>query len=281
MTKIAVTGAQGYIGRHVVTCLESHGHDVLRIVHPESTSTGNNVVKLDILAASAQELRSALEGVESIIHLAWQAGFNHNDPSHLKNVMGHIDFISNLAATGIKNISIAGTMHEIGYHVGEVNEHTACNPINPYGIAKNFLRQVCFNLASKNDFNIKWLRMYYITGDDRHSNSIFSKILLAEDEGKKNFPLNSGEMLYDFIDVDDLAAQIMAASLQYTVTGTINCCSGKPVSLRTAVERFIKDNELSIKPEYNVFPSRSYDSPAIWGGSQKITKIMNSNNNNE
>ncbi|MBU4682985.1 NAD(P)-dependent oxidoreductase [Cedecea davisae] len=277
MTRIAVTGAQGYIGRHVVASLEKRGHDVLRIIHPASTGTDENVVKLDILNASSQELSTALEGVESVVHLAWQAGFNHNDPSHLQNVMGHIEFINNLASAGIKDISIAGTMHEIGYHVGEVNENTACNPTNPYGIAKNFLRQVCFNLASKNDLSIKWLRMYYITGDDRHSNSIFTKILLAEDEGKKTFPLNSGEMLYDFINVEELGLQIATAALQNEVTGIINCCSGKPVSLRTAVERFIKENGLSIKPEYNVFPSRSYDSPAVWGGSQKIQKIMNLN----
>ena len=277
MTRIAVTGAQGYIGRHVVASLEKRGHDVLRIIHPSSTGTDENVVKLDILNASSQELSTALEGVESVVHLAWQAGFNHNDPSHLQNVMGHIEFINNLASAGIKDISIAGTMHEIGYHVGEVNENTACNPTNPYGIAKNFLRQVCFNLASKNDLSIKWLRMYYITGDDRHSNSIFTKILLAEDEGKKTFPLNSGEMLYDFINVEELGLQIATAALQNEVTGIINCCSGKPVSLRTAVERFIKENGLSIKPEYNVFPSRSYDSPAVWGGSQKIQKIMNLN----
>lgn len=277
MTRIAVTGAQGYIGRHVVASLEERGHDVLRIIHPASTGTDENVVKLDILNASSQELSTALEGVESVVHLAWQAGFNHNDPSHLQNVMGHIEFINNLASAGIKDISIAGTMHEIGYHVGEVNENTACNPTNPYGIAKNFLRQVCFNLASKNDLSIKWLRMYYITGDDRHSNSIFTKILLAEDEGKKTFPLNSGEMLYDFINVEELGLQIATAALQNEVTGIINCCSGKPVSLRTAVERFIKENGLSIKPEYNVFPSRSYDSPAVWGGSQKIQKIMNLN----
>lgn len=277
MTRIAVTGAQGYIGRHVVASLEKRGHDVLRIIHPASTGTDENVVKLDILNASSQELSTALEGVESVVHLAWQAGFNHNDPSHLQNVMGHIEFINNLASAGIKDISIAGTMHEIGYHVGEVNENTACNPTNPYGIAKNFLRQVCFNLASKNELSIKWLRMYYITGDDRHSNSIFTKILLAEDEGKKTFPLNSGEMLYDFINVEELGLQIATAALQNEVTGIINCCSGKPVSLRTAVERFIKENGLSIKPEYNVFPSRSYDSPAVWGGSQKIQKIMNLN----
>ncbi len=42
---------------------------------------------------------------------------------------------------GIKNISVAGTMHEVGYFVGPIDENTPCNPRNPLWNCKNFLRQ--------------------------------------------------------------------------------------------------------------------------------------------
>ena len=67
---------------------------------------------------------------------------------------------------------------------------------------------------------------------------------------------------------------ISKAALQTKVTGIINCCSGKPVSLKEKVESFLKENNLKIKLEYGVFPDRSYDSPAIWGNNDTISKIM-------
>ncbi len=81
---------------------------------------------------------------------------------------------------------------------------------------------------------------------------------------KSFFPLNSGEMLYDFIGIEELSAQI-EERISSKQSGIFNCCSGKPKSLRTAVEEFIAVHNLKIKPKYNVFPSRPYDSMAVWG----------------
>lgn len=275
--KIVITGAGGYIGRRVVRYAVNAGHDVVCIVYPGSSESvfleGVKIVELDLLNADQNEVDAVFTGSDACLHLAWQSGFNHQDPCHINNVLKHYHFIEKVINSGIKNISVAGTMHEIGYHVGPVNENTTCEPINPYGIAKNFLRQAALNLCVKQGVNIKWLRMYYIIGDDKYSNSIFTKILAAAENGKSTFPLNSGEMLYDFINIEDLVIQLVDATIQTKYTGIINCSSGKPVSLRTAVERFIKNNELDIKPEYNKFPNRQYDSYAIWGDAEIINKI--------
>jgi len=276
MNKIAVTGASGYIGRHVVNIIHEKGFQPISVVNSNALEKPvENTIKMNILNASREEVIDRFSKIDTVIHLAWQSGFNHHDECHLKNVAKHLNFIENLMIAGVKNISIAGTMHEVGYFVGEINNETPCNPINPYGISKNYLRQASLYLANKYNCNLKWLRMYYILGDDINSNSIFTKILIANQENKTTFPLNTGEMLYDFIKIEDLAKQIFVAAKQNNITGIINCCSGKPVSLRTTVEKFISDNGLDIKPEYNVFPVREYDSPAIWGSSKIIKKLIN------
>ena len=38
---------------------------------------------------------------------------------------------------------------------------------------------------------------------------------------------------------------------------------------------FLKENNLKIKLEYGVYPDREYDSPAIWGNNDIISKIIN------
>ena len=266
--KIIVTGANGYIGRNVVSELLSRGHEVISILFSGEKAheyiLDSEIKYFDLLEMSIDEIKENLTGADSILHLAWQAGFNHQDPSHIQNVIKHYNFVTNVCNAGVNRISVAGTMHEVGYYVGAINENTPCNPLNSYGIAKNFLRQALTEYTDKNDSYLQWLRFYYITGDDKYSNSIFTKILKAAEEGKKTFPLNSGEMLYDFIDIKALAKQI-SDELERDNTGVINCCSGKPKSLRTAVTEFINDNNLDITPEYGVFPERAYDSMAVWG----------------
>jgi len=281
--KIVITGAGGYIGRNVVKYAVDAGHEVSCVVYPGNADSdylqNTKKIELDLLNASQDDVDRALSGNDACLHLAWQSGFNHQDPCHIGNVLKHYEFIEKVIKVGIKNISVAGTMHEIGYHVGPVKADTNCEPINPYGIAKNFLRQAIVNLCTQNDINLKWLRMYYITGDDERSNSIFTKVLAAAARGDKSFPLNSGEMLYDFISIQNLAEQLVEASVQTKFTGIINCSSGKPVSLRTAVERFISERALSIKPEYNKFPRRQYDSYAIWGDAEIINTILSAKKN--
>ena len=68
---------------------------------------------------------------------------------------------------------------------------------------------------------IYWLRAYYILGDDRRNSSIFTKLLQAVEDGKEEFPFTSGENKYDFIDIKDLAMEIVAASTQDEITGII------------------------------------------------------------
>lgn len=121
---------------------------------------------------------------------------------------------------------------------------------------------------------LHWLRAYYITGDEAHGSSIFAKLAQAEEEGKKTFPFTSGKNLYDFIDVEDLANMIVAASVQTEINGIINVCTGKPQSLADRVEGFLKEKHYKIKLDYGAFPDRPYDSPGTWGDATKINQIL-------
>ena len=83
-----------------------------------------------------------------------------------------------------------GTMHEVGYWEGAINESTPCKPQSQYGIAKNALRQSMMLTLADSPCKLHWLRAYYITGDEVHGSSIFAKITQAEQDGKKDFPVH-------------------------------------------------------------------------------------------
>lgn len=270
-----VTGANGYIGRHVVKALLDMGHTVLA-----------SDFRFDGIDERAQHVEASIfSGAEDIyeqtgrpdvcIHMAWRNGFVHNSETHIIDLPNHYKFIKNMIEGGLKQLAVMGTMHEVGYWEGPITEDTPTNPTSLYGIAKNALRQMTFLLAGGKDVKIDWLRAYYILGDDKKSASLFAKIVGWEEEGKETFPFNSGKNKYDFISVDELAKQIAAASTQDEVHGVINCCTGNPVSLADKVDEFIKEHGFKIRPEFGAFPDRPYDSPGVWGDAGKITKIMN------
>ena len=271
---VLITGANGYIGRHVVKAVLDMGYKVLASDF-SFEGVDERAVKIDTpIFSGDNDIYNKLGRPDVCVHLAWRNGFVHNDSSHIEDLPNHYIFLKNMIEGGLPQLSVMGTMHEVGYWEGAITENTPTNPISLYGIAKNTLRQAVLLLAQNNNTIVDWLRAYYILGDDSKSNSIFAKIVKWEEEGKETFPFNSGKNKYDFINVDELAYQIAKASTQTVVQGIINCCTEKPVSLAEKVEEFIKEHHFKIRPEYGAFPDRPYDSPGVWGDATKINKIM-------
>lgn len=272
--KVLVTGAGGYIGRHVVRALCDRGAEVIGVGrHLSELDPRASVICRDVFDGDP-DIFAALGSPDVCIHLAWKDGFIHNSDAHLLAVSDHYRFMRDMIAGGLKQLVVMGTMHEVGYFEGAIDENTPCNPSSMYGIAKDALRRSAILLTKDKDVCLQWLRAYYICGDDKRNHSVFAKIAQAAEEGKTSFPFNTGKNLYDFIDIDVLADQIAAVALQREVDGIINCCTGEPVSLKDKVEAFIRDNGYDIRLDYGAFPDRPYDSPGVWGNPEKIRKIM-------
>jgi dTDP-6-deoxy-L-talose 4-dehydrogenase (NAD+) len=220
---------------------------------------------------------SNISVVDAVIHLAYRNGFQHTNESHIEDLPKHYSLLKAAIDNNCKSITIMGSMHEVGYIEGEINENTECKPLSLYGICKNSLREMITLYANENNVSLKWLRGFYIVGDDVNSKSVFSKILLADQKGEKFFPFTDGKNKYDFLDISDAAKYIALCATQSKVDGIINICSGHPVSIKEKAEEFIKNNKLKIKLQYGVYPSRMYDSPIVYGNTNKLNMIIDNN----
>lgn len=273
--KILVTGANGYLGSGIVEVILNIGNEVVA-----------SDFKVDHIDDRAEKKPCNLFEIENpyeyfgkpdtLLHLAWRDGFVHYSNAHIDDLPKHFNFIKLMTKAGCKHIAAMGSMHEVGFFEGSINENTPCHPITPYGIGKNALRDLTAMVCRQQNAVFQWLRGYYIVGNSKYGSSIFSKITAAVQDGKKEFPFTLGQNQYDFIDYHDFCAQVAAAVTQSQEQGIINICSGRPEKLADRVERFIKENNYDIKLQYGAFPDRPYDSKAIWGNSSKIEKIINS-----
>lgn len=271
--KILVTGANGYIGSKVVKQLCDLKVDVIATdFSNEHIDTRATFTKANIFEENPNWLEF-FGNPDVCLDMAWRDGFVHNSDKHMGDLSGHFNFAKNLIDNGLKQYASMGSMHEVGYWEGAIDENTPCNPLSQYGIAKNALRKSLELYCSQKGCKFQWLRGYYIFGDDAFGNSIFCKIRKAVLEGKDTFPFTTGKNKFDFIHIDDLAKQISLCVIQDHVLGIINCCSGKPVSLAEQIEWYISYNKLPIKLDYGKFPDRPYDSPCIYGDSTKIEEV--------
>ena len=274
MSNVLVTGANGYIGTCVVAQLQKRGYNVIAC-DMDFSNLPDNVEKLAVNIFDPQlDIYNLAGQPDCLIHLAWRNGFQHNADTHLQDLPHHFEFLKKMVEAGCKKVSVMGSMHEVGYWEGAITADAPTNPLSLYGIAKNSLRQAMEVFTKDKDVRFRWLRGYYIYGNDAKSNSVLGKILAADAQGKELFPFTSGKNLYDYISVDELARQIVAASLQEKYTGIINCCSGVPISLAEMAEKFIRENGLKIKLQYGAFPDRPYDSPGVWGDATQIKEIL-------
>lgn len=272
--KILVTGANGYLGHGIVRDLLDNGHQVTAVdVSAENIDKRAEIIKCDLFAPD--DPFEHFGRPENLLHLAWRDGFVHYSPSHVNDLPDHYHFLEKMVKSGLKKLTIMGSMHEIGFFEGCIKDGTPCNPTTPYGICKNALRELAQVLCNKYNVTFQWLRGYYIVGNSEKGNSVFSKISLAEKEGKTEFPFTLGQNKYDFLSYDDFCRFVSAAVAQDEVNGIINICSGCPEKLADRVERFIAENEYKIRLKYGAFPDRPYDSKAVWGDNSKISRIMN------
>lgn len=273
--KILVTGANGYIGHNVVKYLLDNKANVIAVdLNDNNIDKRATFKKINIFDDSI-DFYKELDEPDVCLHMAWRDGFQHNSINHIKDLFYHYNFLCNLIDNGVKQIAVMGTMHEIGFFEGKIDENTPTHPLSLYGIAKNSLRQMLEVKMKTEKFILQWLRCYYIYGDDKNNHSIFTKLIEAEENGKELFPFTSGVNKYDFIHVNELIKQISYIVSQSEVDGIINCCSGKPVSLKDKVEEFIKDNNFNIRLDYGAFPDRPYDSKITYGDNTKIQQIIN------
>lgn len=271
--KILVTGANGYLGAGIVKSLLEMGHNVVATdFFAEHIDKRAEVFTCDVLAQ--ENPYEAFGAPDVLLHLAWRDGFVHNSDAHMEDLPKHVAFLKKMINGGIKQLAVMGSMHEVGFFEGSINENTPCNPMSMYGIAKNALRQSVELLCKSNNVKFQWLRGYYIVANNAYGSSIFSKIVIAEQEGKELFPFTTGQNQYDYLNYDEFCNQVACAVSQDEVDGIINICSGKPEKLADRVERFIKENNFKIKLDFGKFPDRPYDSKAVWGNDLKIRQIL-------
>ena len=279
--KILVTGATGFIGRHVVSYLVQHNFHVI--------STGRSVQKAQSFPwidkvtfiqcdyfNETVDFYSYFGCPDLIIHCAWRDVDSIHDILHIEeNLFSEIRFIRNFFNSNIKKIVVIGTCLEYGLVNGRISEDDPTFPVTPYGIAKDTLRRYIEVTSSRNQKKWNWIRLFYQYGEGQNPKSLVPLLKEALFNKRNSFPMSGGEQLRDYLPVEKVAEYICRIALQKNFCGIINCCSGTPISVRKLVENLLYANEAHIHLKLGFYPYPLHEPMAFWGNDERLMKIIN------
>jgi nucleoside-diphosphate-sugar epimerase len=279
--KVAVTGASGFLGSYVLQALQQRsGLQLVTAARgplPVACSDPDaRHVCFDLGTVDAAQAFDRLGQPEVLIHLAW-SGLPHYKSSH------HLDqqlpqqyaFLSGLVQAGLRSLTCTGTCFEYGMQSGQLSEEMPTQPANPYGLAKDALHRQLELLRGEQPFALNWARLFYMYGAGQSATSLFTQFMAAGGRGEASFAMSGGEQLRDFLPVTRVAQLIVALALDAPGAGTVNICSGQPISVRALVEQWRHEQGWEMALDLGRYPYPDYEPMAFWGSSARLQRLLN------
>jgi dTDP-6-deoxy-L-talose 4-dehydrogenase (NAD+) len=276
--KILITGATGFVGRHIINELLKYDHEIIAAVRNDSADLPGKIkttrLDLDNLYTNKNYF-SETGKPDLLIHLAWQGLPNYKEKFHVeKNLPSHSAFLKNMLYNGLQNLVVTGTCFEYGMKEGCLSEDMQSDPRNSYALAKDKLRKFLEDLQKEKPFTLKWIRLFYMYGKGQNPNSLLSQLENTLERGDPTFNMSGGEQLRDYLPVEKVAEYIVKIALQKNIKGIINCCSGFPIKVKDLVQNYLKENNKKIKLNLGYYPYTDYEAMAFWGDDNKLKKTL-------
>lgn len=165
---VLVTGANGFVGRHVAPVLTSEGWSVRRAVR--SRQGMDDEVVIDTIGPET-DWHTALDGVDAVVHLAARVHHKHEEHAvqlyRNVNIAGTLHLARSAATAGVRDFIFVSTVLVHGRSSegrAPFSEDDILTPRGLYGISKAAAEAGLRTLARDNDMKISVIRPPLVYG---------------------------------------------------------------------------------------------------------------------
>jgi len=248
--KVFVTGATGFIGRHLVHRLNAEGYSVGALVR--SASASQKTGRIDCVSyfhgdiRNYDEIKTVFSAFEpdTVIHLVtYYAVMHQADEIGVMldtNVKGTINLLEAAKESGTVKLFINTSSCAVYEQKKQrLKEEDAIKPQNLYAMTKLQAEEACSYYADAFHLPCVTLRLFPPYGPGDHERRLIPYVIGSI---LKNTPpnLTTGKQEWDFVYVDDIVNAYLAVLKSYPFNddhAIFNIGTGEAVSIRSVVEK--------------------------------------------
>lgn len=280
--RVLVTGANGFVGPHLIEALVAAGHDVIGTGSQGKGELpkGVKLVTLD-LTDRAQVDTLDFKAIDGVIHLAGLAavGPSFDDPLRYLQVNGGIELnLFEAAAAQGSNprfvIISSGSLYDPAAPL-PLTEDSAVKCASPYSVSK-LLQEQLASYYGVRGFEYIVARPFNHIGPGQNEGFLIpdlaKQIVAAERHGGSSIGVGNLSAKRDYTDVRDIVRAYVAL-LEHGHTGRIyNVCSGRAVSGDDILASLLEHSKRpDLHSEADPAKMRPVDTPEIYGDFSRIT----------
>jgi nucleoside-diphosphate-sugar epimerase len=256
MIKVVITGANGFVGRHLLADIDASRFDITVITRSPEKKTGMFPTQVKVVKADLndeQSLINALAGADLLINTAAEV----RNASRLAetNIEGTKKLVKAILKNKVPRVIHLSSVGVVGMQYSTtpviVNEETVCDPKNEYERTKLESEVILKDASREGEFSLAVLRPTNVFGESHPFNALLK--LMQHVTSEKAF-IQSRDAVFNYVYVKDLTASIIFMVNSPGVSGTFNIGEALPAKefVRILNELLVKKQKTIIIPWFVV-----------------------------
>lgn len=272
MTRVLITGANGFVGRQIIQSLDVEGIDLIPTVREGKENTVSNfknvkkiITSKDLFAEDESWWEEQCKDVDTVIHAAWyvETGKYQDSSKNIDCLIGSLKLAKGAAKAGVSRFLGLGTCAEYDQSQGVLTIDTPLKPLTTYAAAKVSLFTTLSQRLPRENVSFAWIRLFYLYGEGEDKKRLVPYVRSQILQGGF-VDLTSGKQVRDFMDVAEAGKKIARISLTNQI-GPINLCSGIPITVRQFVEKIADEYGRKDLLRFGVREDNLFDPPSVVG----------------
>jgi len=291
--KILVTGADGFIGSHLVEALVTQGYAVKAFVYYNAFNSWGWLDTLDkhilnnieIFTGDIRDpfgVKVSMQDCSKVLHLAALIGipYSYHSPENYieTNVKGTLNIVQAAKELGIESVIQTSTSEVYGTaQYVPIDEKHPLQPQSPYSASKIAADQIALSYYYAFNLPVTIIRPFNTYGPRQSARAVIPTIITQMNQGIEKIELGSLEPTRDFTYVSDtVAAYLQALNASNIIGKTINLGINYEISIANIVKEIasIMGRQVDIVQDQKRIRPEKSEVERLWSDNTEAKKLL-------